>query len=100
MTTLVASLMAFTTSNVVFPSLTVRHDVVKPVWFEVENTARCHPIKLTRLNPVNTWWRTEIGVTVDRMEFSIGHVSEHGVNRRDTFQESFDFVKAQYTVKF
>lgn len=100
MTTITSSILAFTTANVLMPSITVRHEVINPVWIEIENTARCHPVKVTRWNPVNSWWRVETGFIVDKMQFSIGHVSEHGVDRQDTFQESFDFLKAQYTLKF
>lgn len=62
--------------------------------------SRCQPSQAHRWNPRTALWTIETGFQSRGLRISIGHTSEHGIDRIVPFTESRDFVSMRYRIEF
>lgn len=78
------------------PSLMMKHYPSPKVYFGLLNSARCTPTQLTSWNPITAKWGVEMGYESPRLKVFIGHLSEHGIDRKVSTTESYDYIGLKY----
>ena len=71
-----------------------------PLFVSGTISARCNPFLFNRWNPQTALWEIRGGVHLGEIDLSIGHVSEHGVDKIVRFTESRDFVELSLKKEF
>lgn len=86
------------------PYLYVEKSITDNTYFSILNSSRTNATKLDRANPKTALWTVSGGYKfkVDNQvfNFELGHQSEHNVDSKDEFTESYNFVKLSYRVEY
>ena len=69
------------------------------LFVDFTNSARTQMRNADKWNPLTTLWKVEGGYTYSVVSISVGHVSEHEVNVKDTRTESYNFVHMNITLE-
>lgn len=84
----------------VYTLLTIRHEFCENFFVEGLVGTRSQPSSLTVWNPVRAQWGVEGGISLLGAEVSIGHLSDHGIDKVDPRAESYNYLKLRVRKEF
>jgi hypothetical protein len=86
--------------NYVIPSLEWRLSPAPLIFVGGQVSSRCDPVEWNRFNPKTALWDVHAGVTFSGVTATVGHVSEHGIDKIQAMTESRDYLTVSYKVTF